>query len=108
MNYIRLLQNCYTNEQRLQIIKFHYQNACSVKKVHRTLLPLYDQFSRPTAAAIRVIVTKCRTKLNSYVEYELKKISQLNRPVLMMAINYLLITVRSNWATVTQQRGKFC
>ena len=51
-----------TNEQRLQIIEFYYQNACSVKKVHRTLLSFYDQFNRPTEAAIRAIVTKFRTK----------------------------------------------
>ena len=54
--------NRLTNEQRLQIIEFYYQNACSVKKVHRALLPFYGQFNRPTEAAIRAIVTKFRTK----------------------------------------------
>ena len=44
--------NSLTNEQRLQIIEFYYQNACSVKKVHRALLPFYG----------RAIVTKLRTK----------------------------------------------
>ena len=47
--------NRLTNEQRLQIIEFYYQNACSVKKVHRALLPFYGQFNRPTEATIRAI-----------------------------------------------------
>ena len=46
----------------MQIIEFFYQNACSVKKVNRVLLSFYDQFNRPTEAAIRTIVTKFRTK----------------------------------------------
>ena len=50
--------NRLTNEQRLQIIEFYYQNACSVQKV-----PLNGQFNRPTEAAIRAIMTKFRTKL---------------------------------------------
>ena len=54
--------NRLTNEQRLQIIEFYYQNACSVKKVHSALLPFYVQFNRPTEMAIRAIVTKFRTK----------------------------------------------
>jgi len=37
-----------TNEQRLQIIEFYYQNSCSVKRVHRALL--------------RKLVTKFRTQ----------------------------------------------
>ena len=40
--------NRLTNEQRSQIIEFYYQNACSVGKVQRALLPLYAQFNRPT------------------------------------------------------------
>ena len=35
--------NRLTNEQRLQIIEFYNQNASSVKKVHRALLPFYGQ-----------------------------------------------------------------
>ena len=35
---------------------------CTVKKVHRALLPFYGQFNQPTEAAIRAIVTKFRTK----------------------------------------------
>ena len=51
--------NRLPNKQCLQIFEFYYQNACSVKKVHRALLPVYGQFSPPTEAAI---VTKSRTK----------------------------------------------
>ena len=54
--------NRLINEQRLQIIEFYYQNACSVKNVYRALLPFYDQFNRSTEAAIRAIVSKFRTK----------------------------------------------
>ena len=49
-----------TNEQRMQIIEFYYQNACSVKKIHRALLPFIGQFNRPTEAAI---VTKFHIRL---------------------------------------------
>ena len=80
--------NRLTNEQRLQIIEFYYQNACSVKKVHRVLLPFYGQFNRPTEATIPATVTKFRTKLDcctlnhqhTFLESELKKISQLYWP----------------------------
>ena len=54
--------NPLTNDQRLQIIKFYYQNACSVKKVNRAFIPFYGQLNRPTEATIRAIVTKFRTK----------------------------------------------
>jgi hypothetical protein len=54
--------NRLTNEQRLQIIQFYYQNSCSVKKVYRALLPIYGQFNRPTEGAIRALVTEFRTK----------------------------------------------
>lgn len=54
--------NRLTNEQRLQIIEFYYQNSCSVKRVHRALLPIYGQFDRPTEGAIRKLVTKLRTQ----------------------------------------------
>ena len=51
--------NRLTNEQRLQIIEFYYQIACSIKKVHRTLfhfmVSLFDSL-------IRAIVTIFRTK----------------------------------------------
>ena len=52
----------HTNEQCLQINEYYYQNACSVRKIHRALLPFYGQFNRPAEAAIRTIVTKFRTK----------------------------------------------
>ena len=92
--------NRLTNEQRLQIIEFYYQNACSVKKVHSALLPFYGQFNWPTEVAIRFIVTKFHSKFTlldnkpptlTCVKSELKKISQLFRPVLMMTINYRFV-----------------
>lgn len=101
--------NRLTNEQRVQIIEFYYQNACSVKKVHRVLLPIVYVLllfivSLTTEATIRTIVTKFAPNLHcwtlnhqhAYVECELKKISELYRPVLMMTINYQFIAVRSN------------
>ena len=45
--------------------------------------------------------------LHAYVKCKPKKISQLYRPVLIMTINYRFVVVRSNWASVTEQRGKF-
>ena len=53
--------NRLTNEQRLKIIEFYYQNASSVKNVDRALLPYYSQFNRPKED-IRGFVTKFRTK----------------------------------------------
>lgn len=47
-----------TNEQRLQIIEFYYQNQCSVKNVFRALRPFYGRHNRPTDQAIQAIVTK--------------------------------------------------
>ena len=54
--------NSFTNVECLQIIDFYYQKSCSVKKVHRALLPFCGHFNRPTEAAIQTIVTKLRTK----------------------------------------------
>ena len=39
--------NRLTNEERLQIIKIYYSNACSVKQFHRALLPFYGQLIKP-------------------------------------------------------------
>ena len=58
--------NRLTNEQRLQLIEFYYENACSVKKVHRALFPFDGQFNRRTEAAIRAIVTQFRTKFTLF------------------------------------------
>ena len=57
-----LTRNHVTNEQGWQIIEFYYQNACSVKKVHRALPPFYGQFNRSTEAVTQTIVNKFRTK----------------------------------------------
>ena len=61
-----LTMNRFTNEQRLQIIEFYYQNACSIEKVHSALIPFYGQFNRPTEAPIWAIVNKFRTKLTLF------------------------------------------
>ena len=77
--------NRLADQQCLQIIEFYYQNACSVKKVHRKLFPFYGQFNRHTVATILAIVTKFRPNhQHAYVECERKK---MYRPVLMMSIN---------------------
>ena len=39
---------------------------------------------------------------------ELKKISQLYRPVLMIITNYRFVAISSNLASSNQQCGKFC
>ena len=43
-------------------MEFYNQNACSIKKLHRVLLPFWGQFNPPT---IQAIVTKFRTKFTS-------------------------------------------
>ena len=68
--------NRLTYEQCLQIIEFYYQNASSVKKVKRALLPFYGQFNRPTEAAILAIVTKFRTK---FTLLDIKPSTRLHR-----------------------------
>ena len=97
--------NRFTNEQHMQIIEFYDQNTCSVKRVHCDLPSFYGQFNRPTEATIWTIVTKFRTKY-TFLDIEPSKhlrtlrkeikILQLYRPVLMMAINYRFVFVRSN------------
>ena len=86
--------NRLTNEQRLQIIEFYYQNAC---------------------AAIRVIVTKFRTKFTlldikpptRVRRVRTKENIDTDRPVLIMTINYRFIAVSSNWTFVTRQKKNF-
>uniref|UniRef100_A0A1L8EI80 Putative transposable element n=3 Tax=Haematobia irritans TaxID=7368 RepID=A0A1L8EI80_HAEIR len=53
--------NRLTNEQRLQIIEFYYQNQCSVRNVFRALRPIYGLHNRPSEQTINAIVTKFRT-----------------------------------------------
>ena len=107
--------NRFTNEQPLQIIEFYYQNACSVKKIHARLfhfvVNLFDPLKRLFGLWWLIFAPNflgwTLNYQHAYAECELKKISQLNRPVLMMTINYRFVAVRSSWASVTQQRGKF-
>ncbi|XP_073832543.1 uncharacterized protein [Musca autumnalis] len=54
--------NRLTNEQRLQIIEFYYQNQCSVRNVFRALRPIYGLHNRPSEQTINAIVTKFRTQ----------------------------------------------
>ncbi len=46
----------YTQEQRLQIIQFYYQNNRSPIATFRALLPFYGRNNRPPVLAIRRIV----------------------------------------------------
>ena len=95
-----LTRNRLTNEQHWQIIEFYYQNACSVKKVHRALLPFFGQFNRSTEAAIRAIVTKFRTKFTFlYIKPPTRLRRVRTEQVLMMTLNYRFVAVRSNWAS---------
>ena len=80
--------NRLTNEQRKSfnfIIKM------------RALLPFYDQFNRSLLFGLLWLNfapnLHCWTlnHQHAYVECELKKISQLYRPVLMMTINYRFV-----------------
>ena len=76
-----------TNEQRLPIIEFYYQNACSVKKVHRSLLPFYGQFNRPTVAFTRAIVTKFRTNF-TLVRTRLRRVrAKENTAAVLASVN---------------------
>ena len=61
--------NRITNEQRIQIIEFYYQNACSVKIVHCALLPFYDQFNRP--ATVRLYRTFSLPKMQELDLHEM-------------------------------------
>ena len=88
--------NRLTNEQRLQIIEFYYQNVSSVKKVHRVLLPFI----------LRAIVIVFRAKITLL---DIKSPTRLRIAAVSAGVNddhQLLI--RSNWASVPLQRGKFC
>lgn len=51
----------YTVEQRVQIIKFYYQNNCSIRATFRALRAIYGQNNRPTECTIRRLVSKFET-----------------------------------------------
>ena len=105
-----------TNEQRLQSIEFYCQNAYSDKKVHRCFFHFKVRLIDPLKLLFELLWLNFAPNLHcwtlnyqhAYVECELVKISQLYRPVSMMIINYRFIAARSNLASVTQQRAKFC
>lgn len=48
----------YTIEQRVQIVKFYYQNQCSVRQTFRALRPVYGVHDRPTESTIRRLMQK--------------------------------------------------
>ena len=89
--------NRLANEQRLQIIEFYYQNACSVKKVHRSLLPFYGQFTRLTEAAIRAIVTKFRTK---FTLLDIKQPTRLRRVRKYRNAEFLVNGLLESWPKI--------
>jgi len=45
-------------EQRVQIIKFYYQNQCSVRETFRALRDFYPRYNRPAESTIRHLVAK--------------------------------------------------
>jgi len=45
-------------EQRVQIIKFYYQNQCSVRETFRALHDFYSRHNRPAESTIRCLMTK--------------------------------------------------
>jgi len=45
-------------EQRVQIIKFYYQNQCSVRETFRALRDFYPRHNRPVESTIRRLVAK--------------------------------------------------
>ena len=86
-----------------------------LRKFNARFSPFYGQLNRSAEAAIRPIVTKFRIKftlLDIKPPTSLRKVRTEEHiaalpPVLMMTINYLFVAVRSNWISVTHQRGKF-
>ena len=65
---VKLVVNClvvwqitmegHSVEQRMQIIKFYYQNQCSVRETFRTLRDFYPRHNRPAESTIRRLVAK--------------------------------------------------
>jgi len=45
-------------KQRAQIIKFYYQNQCSVREMFRALRDFYPRHNRPAESTIRRLVAK--------------------------------------------------
>jgi len=45
-------------EQRVQIIKFYYQNQCSVRETIRALRDFYPRHNHPAESTIRRLVAK--------------------------------------------------
>jgi len=45
-------------EQHVQIIKFYYQNQCSVRETFRALRDFYSRHNRPAESTIQRLVAK--------------------------------------------------
>jgi len=45
-------------EQRVQIIKFYYQNQCSVRETFRALCNFYPRHNHPAESTIRCLIAK--------------------------------------------------
>jgi len=48
----------YSVEQRVQIIKFYFQNQCSIRKTFRALRDFYPRHNRSAESTIRRLVAK--------------------------------------------------
>ena len=61
--FYNFIMNRLTNEQRLQIIEFYYQNSCSVKRVHRAILPIYGKFGDAAHFCLNGYVNKQNSRI---------------------------------------------
>jgi len=54
----QITMNGNSVEQRVRIIKFYYQNQCSVRETIRALRDFYPRHNRPAESTIRRLVAK--------------------------------------------------
>jgi len=54
----QMTMNGYSVEQRVRIIKFYYQNQCSVRETFRALRDFYPRHNRLAESTIRRLVAK--------------------------------------------------
>ena len=54
----QIIMEGHSVEQRVQIIKFYYQNQCSVRETFRPLRDFYPHHNRPAKSIIRRLVAK--------------------------------------------------
>jgi len=53
-----MIMEGHSVEQRVQIIKFYYQNQCSVQETFRALCDFYPRHNRPAESTVRRLVAK--------------------------------------------------